>query len=90
MTLTREEIALLSKEEALAASKTSIATTDKKSQFVVKNNKAALHALQLNTPIGIDVWKDMDIFIEGNTVGEGGIQINAPMSSNDFDKAMAK
>jgi len=72
VTLTREEIALLSEQGALAASKASIAAGDK-SHFVVKDNTAARHALQVNTPIGMDVWKDMDIFIEDSTAGEGAI-----------------
>jgi len=84
VTLTKEDIALLSEQEALAAMKGTSSSKDKKSQLIVNDNTSSLHALQVNTPIGLDVWKDIDIIVERNTAATGAIQFNAPMTTEAF------
>ena len=86
--MTKEDIYLLSEQEALAVSKGTGSSGNKRSHLSVKDNKASLHALQVNTPIGLDVWKDMDIVIERNMASMGAVQLNAPMSTADFAKTL--
>lgn len=52
---------------------------------IVSNNEALSSALQINTPIGVDVWKDVGhVTVTGNKASHSAIQINAGMDSESF------
>ena len=59
---------------------------------VIKNNEASGYALQVNTPIGADVWKGMGaVTIEGNRAAGHSTQWNYPIASVDtFLDALGK
>ncbi|QYT00289.1 hypothetical protein H0G86_007379 [Trichoderma simmonsii] len=51
---------------------------------IIRENEATEWALQVNTPIGVDVWKDMDsVTIERNKATGNASQWNYPMVSVD-------
>lgn len=46
----------------------------------MKLNKAQKNAIQMNAPIGTDMWADKDIvIIKNNSAGEGAVQTNVPI-----------
>jgi len=72
-----DDIAFLAEPAAPAAAKaTGFSGT-------VKDNEALNHALQVNTPIGVDIWQNMHVHVEGNKSSDG-TQVNAPMSEAAF------
>ncbi|KAL6822740.1 hypothetical protein J3E69DRAFT_337773 [Trichoderma sp. SZMC 28015] len=72
VTLTEDDIVALSQPKILA---------DQRSR-IIKDNEATEWALQVNTPIGVDVWKDMDsVIIERNKATGNASQWNYPMAS---------
>jgi len=78
LTLTKEDIAFLAEPAAPAAAKaTGFSGT-------VRDNEAFNHALQVNTPIGVDIWNGMDVVVERNKASNQASQINAPMSEAAF------
>lgn len=75
VTLTEDDIASLSKEEGAFVSQTS---------RIIRDNEASRYALQVNTPIGVDLWKDLSsVIVEGNKATDGASQWNYPMVSVD-------
>jgi hypothetical protein len=51
----------------------------------IQNNIALKGALQLNTPVGQDIWINMDVIVVENNVADvGAAQYNYPISSSDF------
>jgi len=84
VTLTKDDITTLSEQGDLAASKDSGLSRETKSQLIVKDNEASRYALQVNTPVGVDIWKDMDITIERNIATDHASQWNAPVSAEAF------
>jgi hypothetical protein len=52
---------------------------------IVTNNTALSRALQVNTPVGQDIWADMNtVVVNGNVAKMEAVQFNGPISSNDF------
>ena len=78
LTLTKEDIALLAEPAAPAATKT------QGFSGIIRENEAIRKALQINTPIGVDIWKGMNLFVEGNKATDQACQINGPMSEAAF------
>ena len=59
-------------------------------RWIARDNVATEHALQVNTPIGVDVWEDIGILrVERNKASGCALQFNAPMSAETFCMAMA-
>ena len=51
---------------------------------IIRDNEAAGYALQVNTPIGVDVWKDMgSVTIERNKATGHANQWNYPFATVD-------
>lgn len=76
VTLTEDDISRLS-VDILPPERTTQNTSR-----IVRNNTATLEALQVNSPVGTDLWKDVDLIrIEGNTASKGSIQWNHPIDS---------
>ena len=78
MTLTKEDIALLAEPVDTAAAKTTGFSG------TARENEAFHYALQVNTPIGVDIWKGMDVIAERNMAFNQARQVNAPMSETAF------
>jgi len=86
VTLTEDDIDALSKEEALSSLKDTNTSGDGKSQTtrIIRDNEAFRYALQVNTPIGVDVWKDIgSVTVEGNKATDQASQWNYPIASVD-------
>lgn len=81
MTLTKDDIAVLSEQGTGIVSGS---PAERKAQLTVNDNRVSLHSLQVNTPIGVDIWKDWDITVERNIATENSIQWNAPVSADVF------
>ena len=78
MTLTKEDIAFLAEPVTPpTANATGFSGT-------VRDNEAFNHALQVNTPIGVDIWKGMNVVVERNKASDRASQVNAPMSEAAF------
>lgn len=78
VTLSEEDIAALSAQEA--------GETEAKPQMSrrIVNNEVSRYALLVNTPIGVDVWKEIgSVTIEGNKATDHSIQWHYPVSSVD-------
>lgn len=91
MTLTEDDIASLSTEEAFLAAKEAGAAgrTTPATSRNIRENHASGSALQVNTAIGEDVWKDMgSVTIEGNQAGGTASQWNYPISADTFLAAL--
>lgn len=87
MTLTEDDIASLSTEKAFLASKEAGATggTTPETSRIIRENQASGPALQVNTAIGEDVWKDVgSVTIERNQTGGTASQWNYPISADTF------
>ncbi|KAH6849628.1 hypothetical protein B0I37DRAFT_369468 [Chaetomium sp. MPI-CAGE-AT-0009] len=83
VTLTEDDIASLSTESNVAGG-----TTPETSR-IVRENQASGSALQVNTPIGEDLWKDMgNITIERNQAQGSASQWNYPISADTFLAAL--
>ncbi len=78
VTLTKNDVAFLSTQEA------AFGEAKARTSKVIRNNEVSRHALQVNSPIGVDAWKDVDIVtIEGNKATDGTSQWNYPIASAD-------
>ncbi|KAK4236087.1 hypothetical protein C8A03DRAFT_36034 [Achaetomium macrosporum] len=56
---------------------------------IIQDNTALMNALQVNTPVGQDIWKDVDIpRIERNLADRNAAQFNYPIDSNTFLAAL--
>lgn len=75
MTLIKDDIAFLADHSAGSSRE-----TKPKTSLTIRDNEASLYALQVNTPVGVDVWKDVDsITIERNKATNHASQFNAPI-----------
>lgn len=81
VTLTKDDIAVLSEQGAAIVLDR---PAERKSQLTVNDNQVSLHSLQVNTPIGVDIWKDWDITVERNIATDNSIQWNGPASADVF------
>jgi hypothetical protein len=82
--LTDDDIVSLSKHEAFLESKEANTAGHImcEGSRIVRENEASGSALQVNTPIGVDVWKDMGmITIERNKAAGSASQWNYPIAS---------
>lgn len=78
VTLSEDDIAALSTEEAGETE-----TKPQTSRRIV-NNEVSRYSLQVNTPIGVDVWEGIgSVTIEGNKAIDHSIQWNYPIASVD-------
>lgn len=86
MTLTEDDIVALSQAKiSIVPGEDNISdrVADQRSR-IIRQNEATEWALQVNTPIGVDVWKDMDsVIIERNKATGNASQWNYPMASAD-------
>ena len=89
MTLCEDDIAFLSTENtSTAVEKAGRHLADR--PWIARDNIATEHALQVNTPIGVDVWEDIGMLrVERNQASGYALQFNAPMSAETFCMAMA-
>jgi hypothetical protein len=86
VTLTEDDIISLSNQQASRAPKKGGITDRAADQGsrIIRDNEAAGYALQVNTPIGVDVWKDMgSVTIERNKATGHANQWNYPTASVD-------
>lgn len=84
--LTEDDVASLSRQGTLPASEGSKSSDHAENQTsrVIRANEAANYALQVNTPIGVDLWKNVgSVTIEGNKATGHASQWNYPISSVD-------
>ncbi|KAL8371662.1 hypothetical protein RB595_001453 [Gaeumannomyces hyphopodioides] len=84
--LTEGGIASLSRQEAPPAPKgtNSPGQAENQTSRVIRTNEAAGYALQVNTPIGVDLWKDVgSVTIEENKATGNATQWNYPIGSVD-------
>lgn len=79
ITLSKEDIASLSAEETLSSPKDAKSPTTR----IVRGNEASEYALQINTPIGVDVWKDIGSVVVENNEAVNASQFNYPIESVD-------
>ncbi|KAF3072776.1 hypothetical protein CFAM422_004972 [Trichoderma lentiforme] len=76
--LSQQKISMVPEEDNISDQ-----VADQRSR-IIRENEATEWALQVNTPIGVDVWKDMDsITIERNKATGNASQWNYPMASVD-------
>ncbi|KAK4250277.1 hypothetical protein C7999DRAFT_29101 [Corynascus novoguineensis] len=89
VTLTEDDIAFLSSQE-LTQPREAHAPTENETSRIIRDNQVSLHALQLNSSIGeFDAWKNVaTVRIEGNRATSHGIQLNHPISMNDFSEVL--
>lgn len=82
------DIASLSDSDT--SSVTEVEDLSKSTSRVVDNNKATDDAFQLNGPIGIGGFVEVDhLVITNNTALKKAIQVNHAVSQNNFDKLLA-
>ncbi|KLU84063.1 hypothetical protein MAPG_03108 [Magnaporthiopsis poae ATCC 64411] len=85
--LTEDDVASLSRQQETppAVNETDAPNrAGNQASRVIRGNEAADYALQVNTPIGVDVWKDMaSVTIENNKAMGHANQWNYPMASVD-------
>ncbi|GAW23060.1 hypothetical protein ANO14919_126100 [Xylariales sp. No.14919] len=85
--LSKDNIAFLPRQGSVAdsgeTSTSDLTPTDGASRRVM-GNEALSHSLQMNTPVGVDVWKDLgSVVIENNKAMDGSVQWNYPVESVD-------
>ncbi len=84
--MTEDDIVSLSKQVAAPTFKEANTPDGMMSQTarIVRDNEASEFALQVNTPIGVDVWKGMgSVAIERNKAAGYASQWNYPIASVD-------
>jgi hypothetical protein len=84
--LTTEDIAKIGdvKDGRLASEETVLPGSGRKIRCI-ENNIGLKGSLQLNTPVGNDIWINMDVIrVENNIADVGAAQYNYPISSHDF------
>lgn len=93
VTLSKDDIVQLSKQEAIIdhekARASDLVLVSASCRAV--GNEVYRDSLQVNTPIGVDVWKDMgNVVIENNIATDDSIQWNYPTASVDAFVAAIK
>jgi hypothetical protein len=84
--LTTEDIAKIGdvKDGRLVSEETVLPGSGRKIRCI-ENNIGLKGSLQLNTPVGNDIWINMDVIrVENNIADVGAAQYNYPISSHDF------